>query len=141
MGWTNIATKLYRDTLQDSSGETWDEIAELNSASFPDKSREVVDLTHLNSANQYRVFKSGFRNPGLVRFNINFTATQYGKLNTDYESNTNIFYRIVLPDSAASEFVFEGLITRLGGAIPEGSGKLTCDIEIQVSGQPETEPA
>lgn len=140
MGETSIGVKLYRDTLQDSSGENWDEIAELNSVSFPDKSRETIDLTHLNTTNQYRIFKSGFRDAGQVTFNFNFTKDQYSKLNDDFESNTNLFYRILLNDSAGSEFVFEGLITRLSGTVPEGSGKISCDCDIKLSGQPETEP-
>lgn len=141
MGWTSPTVKLYRDTYQDSSGNDWDEIAELNSVSFPDKSREVVDLTHLNATNRYRIFKTGFRDAGRVVFNINYTDVQYRKLNDDYERDDSVYYRIVLSDSAASEFVFEGFIVRLSGTVPEGSGKLSCDCEIKLTGEPDTEPS
>jgi len=141
MGITSIGTKLYRDTMKDSSGESWEEIAELNSIQFPDKTRAVVDLTHLNATNQYHIFKSGFRDAGRVVFNINYDRTQYERLNEDFNDNDPVLYKIVLGDSASSEFVFEGLLTRLSGNVPEGDSKVTCDCEIKLTGQPEAEPS
>jgi len=140
-GSTSIETKLYRDTLQDSSAETWEEVANLNSVGFPDKTREVVDLTHLNSTNQYRAFKGGFRDAGRVAFQCNYTKGGYEKLNADFNRNNSVYYKIVLGDSAGSYWIFEGLITRLGGNVPEGSSKIITNCEIKLSGQPEAEPS
>lgn len=141
MGVGSPTTKLYRESHADSSGADWQEVAELLSVSFPDKSKEVIDITDLNASNLYRIFKSGFRDAGRVTFRCNFGATQYGRLNEDFDSDHMGQFRIVLPDTAASEFVFTGLLVRLGGAVPEGSGSITCDCEIKLSGQPSTEPS
>ena len=142
MGTTSPGVKLYIDTQKDSSGETWSEVAELNSVQFPDKSKEVIDMTHLNSTDRYRVFKSGFRDPGRMVANINYTASQYGVLNTEFDlDSVQTEWKIELNDSASSEFVFLGILTRLGGNVPEGSGKNTMDIEVQLSGKPATSPS
>ena len=142
MGTISPGVKLYIDTVKDSSGETWSEVAELNSVQFPDKSKEVIDMTHLNSTDRYRIFKSGFRDAGRMVANINYTATQYGVLNTEFDLNSNqTSWKIELNDSASSEFICVGILTRLSGTVPEGSGKNTMDIEIKLSGKPGTSPS
>jgi predicted secreted protein len=111
----------------------WAAIAEINSITGPSMTRDTIDVTSLSSTGGYREFIAGFRNPGTVSLNMNFTRANYELFKTDFESNAVQNYRIVLPDVEATSIEFMGLVTELPLTIP-ADDKVTVDITIQLSG-------
>ena len=115
-------------------GANWDDIAEINSITGPNKSRDTIDVTSLDSTGGYREFIGGFRDGGTVTLPMNFTRSTYEVMNTDFESAVLQNYEILLPDVELTSFEFVGLVTELGLGIP-ADDKVTADVTIKVSGQ------
>jgi len=115
-------------------GTNWDDIAEINSITGPNKSRDTIDVTSLDSTGGYREFIGGFRDGGTVTLPMNFTRDTYDLMNTDFESDDLQNYEIFLPDDEATSFEFAALVTELGLAVPVDD-KITADVTLKVSGQ------
>jgi predicted secreted protein len=117
-----------------NSNPNWVNIAEINSIAGPNKSRDVIDVTSLDSTGGYREFIGGFRDGGTVTLPMNFTRSTYETMNNDFESDTLQNYEILLPDTELTSFEFTALVTELGLAIP-ADDKITADVTLKVSGQ------
>ena len=115
-------------------GSDWVAIAEINSVTGPNKSRDTIDVTSLDSTGGYREFIGGFRDGGSVTLPMNFTRDTYDTMNTDFEDDDLQNYEILLPDDDATSFEFEALVTELGLGIP-ADDKVTADVTLKVSGQ------
>lgn len=113
----------------------WVTIAEVTTISGPGKTKEVIDVTSLDSTGGYREFITGFKDGGTVTFSMNFTRATYNLMNTDFESSSTQNYEMVLPDPDNTTIEFEGLVTELPLTIDPGD-KITADITIKVTGQP-----
>lgn len=116
------------------SGSAWVNIAEINSISGPNKSRETIDVTSLDSTGGYREFIAGFRDPGTITLSMNFSRATYDLMNDDFESDDLQLYEILLPDAHSTSFEFRGLVTELPVNIV-GDDKVTSDTTIKLSGQ------
>ena len=116
------------------NGSSWENIAEINSITGPNKSRDTIDVTSLDSTGGYREFIGGFRDGGSVTLPMNFTRDTYDTMNTDFESDELGNYEIFLPDDDGTSFEFEALVTELGLGIP-ADDKVTADVTLKVSGQ------
>jgi|AntDeeMinimDraft_5_1070356.scaffolds.fasta_scaffold30328_2 predicted secreted protein len=119
------------DSLGGETG-TWEKIAEITNISGPDKSRETIDVTSLDSTDGYREFIGSFRDAGSVSLSMNFTRTTYETMNDDYESESRQYYEIVLPDGTSLEF--EGLVTDLPLEVTTDDA-ISADATIKVSGK------
>lgn len=117
-----------------SSSGVWESLAQINSISGPSMSREVIDVTSLDSSGGYREFIAGFRDAGTITLSMNFTGSTYETMKGDFESNTLQNYEIVLPDSETTSLEFEGLVTELPLTI-DPADKITVDVTIKISGQ------
>jgi len=116
------------------NGSSWENIAEINSITGPNKSRDTIDVTSLDSTGGYREFIGGFRDGGSVTLPMNFTRDTYDTMNTDFEDDDLQNYEIFLPDDDGTSFEFEALVTELGLGIP-ADDKVTADVTLKVSGQ------
>lgn len=116
-----------------SSTGSWESISQINSITGPGMSRDTIDTTALDTTGGYRTFIAGFRNPGTVTLNMNFTRTTYDLMKSDFESDTAQNYEIVLPDDDVTTIEFEGLVTELPLTIPTDD-KVSADVTIQISG-------
>jgi predicted secreted protein len=128
MATAGVGTKFRR-----WSGSNWVNIAEINSITGPNKSRDTIDTTSLDTTGGYRTFIGGFRDGGTVTLPMNFTRDGYDLMNTDFEADVLNNYEIFLPDLEYTSFEFEGLVTELGLAIPTDD-KITADVTIKISG-------
>ena len=115
--------------------DAWVNLAEINSITGPNKSRETIDVTSLDSVGGYREFIASFRDGGTVQLAMNFTRATYELMNTDFESDATQTYEIVLPDSEKTSLEFIGLVTELPLSISTDD-KVTADVTIKVTGQP-----
>jgi len=118
----------------DGSSAEYTAVAEINSIGGPNMSRDVIDVTSLDSTGGYREFVAGFRDGGEVTLNMNFTLDSYDDMKVDFESDTKVGYRIVLPDTGATTFDFDALVTSLGIAVPMDD-KVTADVTLKISGE------
>lgn len=117
-----------------TSSPTFNAIAEINSISGPDKTRETIDVTSLDSTGGYREFIASFRDAGQVVLEMNFTRDGYLDMNDDFEIDTLVDYQIVLPDTGSTTLDFSGLVTDIGLAVPLDD-KVTAPVTIKISGQ------
>lgn len=109
-------------------------VAEINNIGGPDKSRNSIDVTSLDSTGGYREFIAGFRDSGQVTLAMNFTRATYEIMNDDYEDEDRKWYQIQFPDDDQTKFTFEGLIINLGSAIP-ADDKVTANVTVKISGK------
>ncbi len=123
-----IGTKFYKWT----SG-SWSRIAEVNSINGPNMSREIIDVTSLDSENGYREIIGALRDGGTAALNMNFSRAGYDLMKADFEDNDRKTYKIVLPDTAETTFEFDGLVMELPLTI-EVADKISMDVSIQISG-------
>jgi len=117
------------------SGSAWVNIAEVNSITGPNKTRETIDVTSLDSVGGYREFIASFRDGGTVQLTMNFTRATYDLMNDDFEDDTAQSYEIVLPDAENTTLEFNGLVTEVPLTISTDD-KVTADVTIKVTGQP-----
>jgi len=117
-----------------SSTGVWETIAEINNITGPGMTRDTIDVTSLDSTGGYREFITGFRNPGTITLNMNFTRSVLDTMKADFESDTAQNYEIVLPDPETTTLEFEGLVTEIPLTIPPDD-KITLDVTIQISGE------
>lgn len=116
------------------NGSNWVDLAEINSITGPNKSRDTIETTSLDSTDGYRTFIGGFRDGGTVALPMNFTRDTYELMNTDFESDVLQNYEILLPDAESTSFEFEALVTELGLGIPTDD-KVSADVTLKISGQ------
>jgi predicted secreted protein len=117
-----------------ASNETFATIAEVNSITGPNKTRDTIDVTSLDSTGAYREFIASFRDSGEVTLNMNFTMAGYSDMNDDFESASLVNYQIILPDTGATTFDFAGLVTAINNSVPTDD-KVSMDVTIKISGQ------
>lgn len=120
--------------LKKYTGTAWVSVGEVINITGPSMSRETIDVTSLASTGGYREFIAGFRDPGTVTFTMNFTRSDYDTMKTDFESDTEVDYELILPDDDVTTLEFSGLVTELPLNLDPGS-QITCNITIKVTGQ------
>jgi len=130
--FSGVGTSFKRSDMNSSASFT--AIAEVNSITGPNKTRETIDVTSLDSEGGYREFIASFRDAGTVELEMNFTRAGYEDLNTDFETETLVDYQIVLPDTGNTTLDFAGLVVDLGMAVPLDN-KVTATVTIKISGQ------
>ena len=116
-----------------SSNESFTAIAEINSIDGPDKSREMIDVTSLDSSGGYDEFVPSFRDGGMVTLNANWTREGYEAMLGDFDSDSSVNYQIVVNDTGSTTYDFTGYVQSLGRAIPN-KGKIEMTIGIKVTG-------
>ena len=111
----------------------FEDLAEVTGITGPDKSRSTIDVTNLDSTDNYKEFIGGLRDAGQIGLEMNFTLATYELLNTDFESEDLNEYEIILTDAENTSFSFSGLVTNLSLAIPMDD-KISASATIKISG-------
>lgn len=125
--------KFYRYNTTSSAYEA---VAEISEIAGPNKSKDAVEVTTLDSADRYKEFISGLKDGGQIQLTMNYTKATYQQMDEDFESDDRNTYMIVLPDEDEFSFEFEGIVTELGLGAPVGD-KISADCTIKISGKPE----
>jgi predicted secreted protein len=113
----------------------WENLSEITAITGPDKSRQTIDVTNLDSTGGYSEFIASFRDGGTVQLKMNFTRATFTLMNDDFEDNDRQNYEIILPDDERTTIEFEGLVTNISMDISL-TDKITADTTIKVSGKP-----
>ena len=109
---------------------TYAEIGELLSATPPQKSRETIDATHMQSPGGYREFISSLRTGGESTLTFNYTPLGYQALAGMFDDDKPAKFRITLSDGAT--IIFDGLVTEQpidDIAIDDKIG-MSCNIQV-----------
>ncbi len=115
------------------------EIVEILSISGPTMTRDQIDVTAQDSANQTRVFINGLLDPGELTFSINYdpdTATHgntTGLLNV-FDTGAKRAYRITFTDPGPTLWTFDAIVNGFEVQAPVDA-QLTADITLRISGQ------
>ena len=112
---------------------SWDAIAEVTNISGPGMTRDLIEVTSLDSVGGWREFISGFRDGGTVVLSMNYTRAGLDSFFADFESDDKANYEIILPDGTSLEF--EGLVQEFPLTIPTDS-QITMEVTIKVTGPP-----
>jgi len=114
------------------SGSAWAAIAEVKSIQGPTMTREMIDVTSLDSTGGYREFIPSFRDGGTVTLSMNFTYAGYSLLKGDFESDTLHEYEILLADGTS--VTFSGYVQDLPINVTFDDA-VTSDVTIKVTGE------
>lgn len=124
---SGVGTKFYR-----WGTSAWARITEILSVQGPGSSREVIDVTNLDSADGYREFIGSFRDGGDVQLRMNYTRAGFDTMKDDFDDDDKQYYQIVLPDGTSIEFA--GLVQEVPLTINVGE-QIAMDVTIKVSGK------
>lgn len=116
-----------------NGASAWEAIAEVTNISGPGMTRDLIEVTNLNSVGGWREFISGFRDGGNVVLSMNYTRAGLDSFLADFESDEVGNYEIILPDNTSLEF--EGFVQEFPLTIPTDS-QITMEVTIKVTGQP-----
>ena len=117
-----------------STGDSeWTAIAEITNISGPGMTRDLIEVTSLDSDTGYREFIGGFRDGGNVVLSMNFTRAGLDLLSDDFESDVIQNYEIYLPDGTSIEF--EGFVQEFPLTIPTDA-QITMEATIKLTGAP-----
>ena len=127
---SGVGTVIQKWTIGSS---VWTTIAEVTNISGPGMTRDLIEVTSLDSTGGYREFLPGFRDGGTVVLSMNYTRAGLDEFLADFESDTIQNYEIILPDGTSIEF--EGFVQEFPLTIPTDS-QITMETTIKVSGAP-----
>lgn len=116
------------------SSEAFTSLSEVNSIGGPNKTRETIDVTSLDSTGGYREFIASFRDAGEITLEMNWTRDGYDTLNDDFESSNSVNYQIVFPDTGETTYDFAGYVTGVEQSVPTDD-KITMTVTIKITGQ------
>ncbi len=121
------------DPTAESSTGAWVALAEVKNISGPGMTREVIDVTSLDSTGGYREKIASIRDAGQLTFTMHFTRTNYDLMKADFENDELQNYQVQLPDAEQTTMAFTGLVTSLPTNIVVDDA-VTIDITIEISG-------
>jgi predicted secreted protein len=122
--FAGVGTLLKRDTTS---------VAEINSISGPNLTRDIIDVTSLDSTGGYREFIPGFRDGGKVTLSCNWARDEWDDWLADFHSDTIQTYTIVLSNDEATEIRFSAYCVGMGVEVPMDD-KVTNEVTLKVSG-------
>jgi len=124
--------------MAENSPDNFVDIGEITNISPPSFSLDQVDVTHMQSPNNYREFIPGLIDPGEASFDMNFVPGSASDLRiqelmnlspgTDHRRTMKITY----PNHVT--WSFSGMVTGYEPAVPVDD-KMTATVTIKVSGQ------
>jgi len=125
--FSGVGTKFRR-----YNGSDWVDMTEVKSIQGPSMTREMIDVTTLDSTGGYREFIPSFRDAGTVTLAMFFTYTGYIALKADFESDTMQQYQVLLPDNTA--FTFYGYVQDLPINVTFDDA-VASDLTIKITGE------
>ena len=135
-GLDGFGTKLLRSDM--GSSPTFTELAGITSISGPGISREILDVTAHDSADAYREFLGGVKDPGEVSVDVNYDPSEHDVWVDDLDDVTPRDYQIEFPDGTIWDFA--AFLTSFEPTAPFDN-KLTASASFKVTGKPAITPA
>jgi len=123
-----VGTKFRRWT----SGN-WINIAEIRNIQGPGLSRDMIEVTNLDSVDGWKEFIASFKDGGNVTLTMNFTRAGLDIMSDDFADPNAQNYEILLPDTAKTSLEFKGLVQEYPFDISPDS-QIILNVVIRVTG-------
>lgn len=117
-----------------ATAEVFTAVGEVTSISGPSFSREMIDVSTVDSANAFREKITGFRDAGQVQLQLNYNSVGYALFYADFLLDTPVNYQIVLKNGDIWEFA--AFVTEMPVEAP-GDDKVSNNITFDITGEPE----
>lgn len=117
-----------------AANQTWVSISRIMSIEGLDSTQDTVDVTTLDSEGGYREHIGGLRDAGTLSLPMAFRKDTYTQMRTDFEADSLVKYKMILPDLSVFEFM--GKVVGLSVAVPL-EDKVTATASIKISGKPD----
>lgn len=126
--------------LSQNSGSTWTGVGEVMSITPPSDALDVIDATHMASANRTREFITGLRDPGECSFEMNFVPGSAGDvlLQDVRDDGVRVSCRITFPNAVI--WTFSGILTGYEPTVPLDD-KMTATVTFKVTASYVATPA
>jgi hypothetical protein len=128
----------YLSVLKKGAAGAGATIGEVISISGPEMETDVVEITHLDSANAHKDFIPGLIDAGSieVELQLDTAATVFATLVTDFQARTTSTYHILFSNTGASTLEFSAFITSLAPQISGAGERVTVSIGFKVTTKP-----
>lgn len=116
-------------------------IAEVVNVGGPGLARDAVDVTHLNSAGEWREYKEAFKDGGEVSVELNFlpTDTTQELLFDAYNgagTSAAISWVLQFSDTSSTVWIFTALVTNIEPAVSLGD-VIRMSVNLKLTGAPD----
>lgn len=111
----------------------YDTLGEVTEISLPGYSRDAIDVTHLDSDDEYREFIAGMRDAGEFGVTINLVPSASDALLAALDAGLQS-YRVTFPNSVT--FTANAICTSVELGTLVNDDKLTATATFKVSGMP-----
>lgn len=130
-----MAEKAYNTVLEWSANGTsgWTNVARIRSLKPPKITAKDIDITCLDSPDEFEEFLAGLGNGGELEMTVEYNTTATATLYTKFRVTQH--YRIVYV--SASGWQFEGFINEIGDDEVVNGQTVTNTIKVKVTGKPE----
>lgn len=116
-----------------ASTEAFVTIAEVSAINGLDITRDIHDVTTLDSPSGYKEKIGGFKDAGDLVLDMNWTRAGWDIFKTDIDATASRNYKIIMPDLGATEFDFAAWASNLGKTIPTDD-KISMRVTLAVDG-------
>ena len=110
------------------------QFAQITNLSLPNQDADEVDLTSFDSADGFREFVQGLKDPGSVDVEAWFTKAFADEMQDDFNEGNINTYVIEFPNEEGVEF--EAFVQSIGGEVPMEDG-LSMEVTLKLTGKPE----
>lgn len=115
------------------NGSTYTQVAEVTDITWPGYSRDAVEVTYMDSADQFREYVGGFMDGGEVTIEINWVPSASDVIVTALTAAATGQFKITY--NAGVNIVFKGIVTSYQPRSAIGE-KLSASATFKVTGKP-----
>lgn len=116
-----------------AGGEVFATIAEVTSISGPNRSREMIEVTHMESPGGYREYLPSIKDGGSVSFDLNFLpgdSSQQGLI-SDLDNGTIRNFQLIFTDASTTTYEFAGYVESFEiTSSPDEALTASCSIKL-----------
>tara|TARA_Y100000310_G_scaffold325782_1_gene389816 strand:+ start:1469 stop:1882 length:414 start_codon:yes stop_codon:yes gene_type:complete len=114
--------------IESATPGTYTKVAEVTAITPPSRSREAIDVTHLESPDRYREFIASIMEGGEASLTLNFVPSATDTLVDAFEAGTGN-YEIIFPNGVKMQF--GGVFTsyEIGELVDNDKMTATCTIK------------
>lgn len=118
--------------ISTNGGSSWTGVGEVMSITPPSDAIDIIDATHMGSANRTREFITGLRDPGECSFEMNFVPGSAGDtlLQSVRDAAVRVSCRITFNNSVI--WTFSGILTAYEPTVPLDD-KMTATVTFKVT--------
>lgn len=124
--------------VSNDAGVTYTSVADVTEVSVLDSSADTIDTTAHDTADGWRTFIGGVKDPGELKMSLNYDPAVHGDI-FDLLGEDGIKHKITLADAGAAVVTFEGIVTGFSVGAPYDD-KMSGEVTIKVSGKPTVTP-